>query len=1134
MGCVSRLAGGGKLQPADRSLDPRTVARRNRVPRRTLGSIDSTEHHFYIRQSALPYHLIMATSDPPESKLRSRLRQQEVVAELGQQALECDDIDRLLSDATVAVSDALDAPYCKVLELDSDGERFRLRAGTGWQDGLVGSATVPAKRDSQAGYTLLTESPIVVDDLDAERRFSGPELLLDHDVTSGISVVIGSIDRPWGVLGVHTTDHREFTDRDATFVRSVANVLASSIDNARTERKRREEEVLKDRIVEASPVGIIVADVDGTMTLANERAEEITGRDREELVRMAHGDEAWDLVDTDGEPLPPEQLPFHRVSETGEPVFDATFGIRRPDGERVWIAENAMPLFDDGELTGIVSEFEDVTDERRYRRESRRVYEALETAIEGISLLDENGRFTYVNQAYTDIYGYESEEMIGEHWELLYPDEETDVVYEEAFPEMAATGSWSGETTGVRKDGTRLLEDHYLTQAGDGGMICVVRDVTEQREIQNRLRKERALNEQIVETSPVGITVVDEDGQLRFANERAAEIFDRSRDEITTFSHDDPRWQIRDGTGAPMAAAEFPFDQVMNTGEPVFDVELSLRRADGKRIWLSVNGAPLRTDGEVTGGVFTLEDVTEQKRLESELETTFDRITDAFFGLDTEWTITYVNDRAAELIDPEDDGLVGENFWEAFPEAVDSTFEREYRWAMDRQEATSFEEYFAPLETWFEVHAYPSETGLSIYFRDVTEQKRIERELHETNRTLQRLYEITADRNRSFEQKVSELLELGCDRLGLDVGFLAALDQEADQLEIVHSTGDSRLQPGTPIQLSTAYCQRTIESAEPLTLTDAPSQGWQSDSAYEEWHFDAYVGGTVVVEDDIYGTLCFVDDESRSAAFTRAEQHFVELATQWLSYELERRQRRQELETIVADLEESNEQLEQFAYAASHDLQEPLRMVESYLMLIERRYSDVLDDEGEEFIEFAVDGADRMQEMIDGLLAYSRVDTQGDPLQTVEMEAVLSDVLTDLELRIEETGADVDVDWEALPTVSGDPSQLRQLFQNLLDNAITYSGDEAPCISISGEKSETERVISVRDRGIGIDPDRTDDIFQVFNRLHSIDEYAGTGIGLALCRRIVERHGGTISVDSEPGVGSTFSVALPAPQRTTP
>jgi signal transduction histidine kinase len=246
--------------------------------------------------------------------------------------------------------------------------------------------------------------------------------------------------------------------------------------------------------------------------------------------------------------------------------------------------------------------------------------------------------------------------------------------------------------------------------------------------------------------------------------------------------------------------------------------------------------------------------------------------------------------------------------------------------------------------------------------------------------------------------------------------------------------------------------------------------------------------------------------------------------------------RERELEETVRRLEASNERLEQFAYAASHDLQEPLRMVSSYLQLLERRYADDLDEDAEEYIEFAVTGADRMRAMIENLLKYSRVTTRGDPLEPTDTEAVLKDVLDNLHLQIEETDAVITVD--ELPTVNADADQLAQLFQNLLSNALKYSGDEPPKIRITAERTGDDWQFAVTDEGIGIDPEYHDRIFTVFEQLRIDEDDKGEGgIGLALCERIVERHGGEIWVESERGTETTFYFTLPASpegQPTTP
>ena len=245
----------------------------------------------------------------------------------------------------------------------------------------------------------------------------------------------------------------------------------------------------------------------------------------------------------------------------------------------------------------------------------------------------------------------------------------------------------------------------------------------------------------------------------------------------------------------------------------------------------------------------------------------------------------------------------------------------------------------------------------------------------------------------------------------------------------------------------------------------------------------------------------------------------------------------EQLKRTQAKLEEaneklcrSNERLEQFAHAASHDLQEPLRMVRSYLQLLDRRYGDELDEDAEEFIEYAADGADRMRAMIEGLLAYSRVEAQGDPFDAVDLNDVLDDVLRDLQLKIEESAAEIE--REPLPTVRGDAGQLGQLFQNLVRNAIDYSVGRSR-VHVSVAREGPRWVVSVRDEGVGIDSADADRVFDIFQRVGETGP-RGSGIGLALCKRIVERHGGEIWVDSEPGEGSTFRFSLPAGTEKAP
>jgi len=284
-------------------------------------------------------------------------------------------------------------------------------------------------------------------------------------------------------------------------------------------------------------------------------------------------------------------------------------------------------------------------------------------------------------------------------------------------------------------------------------------------------------------------------------------------------------------------------------------------------------------------------------------------------------------------------------------------------------------------------------------------------------------------------------------------------------------------------------------------------------------HFDTL---DRVSKGDLAARISGVSEVELLESLKNVTNHMIDSVSREIT---ERQRAEKELKETLGELARSNAELEQFAYVASHDLQEPLRMVSSYVQLLARRYQGKLDEDADEFIGFAVDGANRMQGLINDLLTYSRVGTKGKPFETTDCNRVLSEALLNLSAATDESGAVITND--KLPTVMADKTQMVQLIQNLVANAIKFRNKDHPCIHVSSEQKNGTWVFSVSDNGIGIDSEYYDRIFAIFQRLHGKTEYPGTGIGLAVCKRIVERHGGRIWVDSQSGKGSRFYFTMP-------
>jgi PAS domain S-box-containing protein len=504
-------------------------------------------------------------------------------------------------------------------------------------------------------------------------------------------------------------------------------------------------------------------------------------------------------------------------------------------------------------------------------------------------------------------------------------------------------------------------------------------------------------------------------------------------------------------------------------------------------------------------------------------------IADAFVVCASDWRVVFANDAGARLFGWQPGQAPGAGFWELATGAIGAPMEEALRRVMSARVAATLEDRSQPRGEWRELRAFPlSEGGLAFYARDITARKQQE----ERSARMVSYAALRAEVGAAVAsgRDIPAMLQGCCaavvSHLPMAFARIWLLDPTRQWLELQASAGAYAHLAGAPSRVRVgAPPVGRVASEGKAQLSNALLDQAEADISDQAWArregMVAFGGTPLMAGELLVGVL---------AAFATAplpEDTVSALAglSDVIAHGIERRRAELELDERARELARSNADLEQFAYVASHDLQEPLRIVASYNQLLARRYRGKLDQDADEFIAFSVNGVIRMQRLISDLLAYSRVGTRGREFGPVALDKALAAALENLAQAIADAQAEVTHD--ALPDIPGDQGQLTQLLQNLIGNAVKFHGPAAPRVHLGARQSGADWIFAVSDNGVGIEPQYFERIFVIFQRLHSIQKYPGTGIGLALCKKIVERHGGRIWVESALGQGTTFFFALP-------
>jgi PAS domain S-box-containing protein len=705
---------------------------------------------------------------------------------------------------------------------------------------------------------------------------------------------------------------------------------------------------------------------------------------------------------------------------------------------------------------------------------------------------------TYRGEGFEKLFGYDPKNIDNGKipWtEYIHPDDRDRVIKSlEVFIDGKAI-FWKDEYRYLKANGNYafVLDKGFVVRNKKGKAVKMVgsmRDITKRKTLQELLSKSNRL-------ARIGSWEIDALKNTVYWSSVTKEIREAEPDfepDLTMGMHYFKKGKDRN-------TIKKRVKECKESGKP-WDEELQIVTQKGNLKWVRTIGEAEMINGKCVKVYGSFQDIDEKKKAELEVmrlyeekNTILESIGDGFFTVDKNWIVTYWNKQAEKMLLVSKKDIVGHHLWESFADSVDSESYKNYHRAVETKKMVHFEDNYISLNKWYEISAYPSGNGLSVYFKDITERKIAEEAISLSNERYKIVSKATNDSIWDWDIVKNEV------------------ERPGKTLESILGYGD--IKPAEVDNFWKRHVQpedwKRLTQKRKLLLENPIENYWE-----DEYRFLKPDGTFAYIYDRAY---IIRDTEKKAIRMIGASQDFSKLKEN----ELQLKVLNENLEKRAHELLTSNAELEQFAYIASHDLQEPLRMISSFLTLLEKKYNDLIDEKGKQYIYFAVDGAKRMRQIILDLLEYSRVGRAAGMQEKVNLNELVKEVLVLYRNKIEEKRAVIKIN--KLPVLLCLRTPLRQVFQNLVSNSLKYYKSEdgkIPKINISCKATKTHWIFSIKDNGIGIDASCVERIFIIFQRLHNSDEYPGTGMGLAIAKKIIETMGGKIWVASEEGKGSTF------------